>query len=136
MFRSFFICFFILSALTSKGAEVQINQRIADIPADMLPELFNAALFKADSQAEPSLSECERAFYSNQSENNYAIEKLLGKMRRDSTAVWILPVCDIHCSILQCSNAGMDQEPSCKSGICSCASDLSPPDSMKGAMEN
>lgn len=136
MFRSFFICFLILSALTSKGAEVQINQTIADIPADMLPELFNAVLFKADSQAGPSLKVCERAFYSNQSENSYAIEKQLEEMRRDSAAVWILPVNDIHSGILQCSNAGIDQEPSCINGICSCASGLSPPDSMKDFMED
>lgn len=127
MFRSFFICFLILSALTSKGAEVQINWKIADIPADMLPELFNAAFFHEDRHEEPSCAECERASYNKQPEISYTIEKQPGKILHVSSSAWIIPLSIDYFGYLQFYSTVMNQNPFCKSGINSCASDPSPP---------
>lgn len=135
MFRSFFICFFILSALTSKGAEVQINQKIADIPVDFLPELLNAAFDHAGRQAEAALTGYERAFYNNRTENSYAVERLLGKMKRGFAAARIVPVNGNQCSDLIYSKLDLARKIFCPSGIYTCVSDLSPPDSMKCFME-
>ena len=128
MLRSFFIGFLILSALTSKGAEIQINQKAANIPAEMLLELFNAAFSNADKQTELPISECERAFYSNRSESRYSTEKLLGKIRDDKTAEWIMPTGDVYCTDLQSANIELPHIQFCASGVCTCASGLSPPD--------
>lgn len=55
MFRSLFIGFLILSALTSKGAAIQINQEYAKIAADFLLEFLNRSSLYTDKQlAQPA----------------------------------------------------------------------------------
>ena len=128
MFRSLFIGFLILSALTTKGTEIQINQRIADIPADMLLEFFNAAFSYADRQTELSLAGCDSAFFNNQSESRYAIGKLLEKIKHDNAASWVVQTDVYHFSDLQCTNASLQQKQFCTSNVYAFASGLSPPD--------
>ncbi len=58
MFRSLFIGFLILSAITSRNAGIQINQ-ITDLSPDILLQLFNADFSSYDGQTE--LSETDAA---------------------------------------------------------------------------
>lgn len=56
MFRSLFIGFLILSAITSRNAGIQINQS-TDLSPDILLQLFNTAFSCCDEQLEPSDSD-------------------------------------------------------------------------------
>ena len=127
MFRSLFIGFLIFSALTSKGAVVQINQDINNISADMLLEFFNAALTHADKQAELTFARPDGVLFSDNSGDRAAIEKLLRLISHDNPVVWADSISEYGYSDLQYSNVSLMQKQPCRCGAFSCASDTSPP---------
>ena len=127
MFRSLFIGFLILSALTSKGAGVQINQNITNISADMLLELFNAAVAHADKQAELSVAGPDEVLLSNSSGSGGAIEELLKSIRQGSPVVGGAPDDKNRYSSVQFSIDNLQQKQVCTGEIYSCGADLSPP---------
>lgn len=127
MFRSLFIGFLILSALTSKGVGVQINQNNTNISADMLLELFNAAAAYADKQAELSVAKPDGAFLSNTSGSMGAIEELLRPMRQGSPFVWVEPDDKNSSTYAQFSKTDLQQKQFSTGDVYSCGSDISPP---------
>lgn len=127
MFRSLFIGFLILSALISKGAEVQINQNITNISRDMLLELLNASIFHADKQVELSVMGSDEVFFSRHSENRCAIEELLRPIRHSSPVIWAEPADEYNCTNLQYTNVKLQQKQFCSSNVSFCSSDISPP---------
>lgn len=128
MFRSLFIGFLILSALTSKGAGYQINQNITNISADTLFELFNAAAAHAEKQAELSDAGTDGVLLNNASGSFVAIEELLKSIRQGSPVVWDAPDDKINYPTSLYSIDNKQQKRICTGEIYFYSADPSPPD--------
>lgn len=127
MFRSLFIGLLLVSALTSKGATVQINQNIINHSSDMLLEIFNAAAAYADKQTELSVARPNGVFLNNASGRSTEIEEILRTIRQNSPVVWIESGDKSICTNPRCGQANMQQKPFCKGEVYTCGTDLSPP---------
>jgi hypothetical protein len=130
VFRSLLIGFLILSALTSKGVGVQINQDIA-ISADMLLDFYNAAVAYAEKQADFVDAKKDSAFLCNTNETAIAIQKIFQTVRHESQTTWAMPDIQENCLYGQFKTSEQCMILSCKGEIFSCGSDTSPPYSSK-----
>lgn len=65
MFRSLFIGFLILSALTSKGVDAQIANNNTNIPSDMLLELFSTVMAQFGETASYSADKSDEVLFSH-----------------------------------------------------------------------
>lgn len=121
MFRSLFIGFLILSAITSRNAGIQINQS-TDLSPDILLQLFNTAFSCCDEQ--PELSDSDAALLSC-AHKDVNINKLT-KIRKIDMPFWYAPAIYIFTAIFFYVPLIFLKQKYC-SRIYLCISDLSPP---------
>jgi hypothetical protein len=124
--RSLFIGFLILSTLTSKGVGVQINQNAA-LSADMLLNLYNAAVAYADRQAEFSAAKREGPLLRTTETTLVILRDVLRSARYDGNLAWDLPTAPDTCRSNCYETCGRLTESSCEGAIYACGSDTSPP---------
>lgn len=88
MLRSLLIGFMILSALTSKGAEVQILKSELTISADILLEFFNSVTVQSSKAAELSAAKKDSSSAYASFDNN-EVQTLSGGLRQINPIVWM-----------------------------------------------
>ncbi len=88
MLRSLLIGFMILSALTSRGAEVQILKSELSISADMLLEFFNSVTVQSTRAAELSAAKTDSSS-SYVSFNKNEAQSLFVRLRQINAIVWM-----------------------------------------------
>lgn len=91
MFRSLLIGFLILSALTSKGAGIQIADTNL-ISADMLLEFFNSVSAQTAKNAELSPAAADRALAACALSNGRAVLPFPGISSKSTFFVWCDPI--------------------------------------------
>lgn len=126
MFRSLFIGFLILSALTSKGVGIQIDQN-TNIPAGNLLDIYNAAVAFAERQSGLSDTKRDGTLAGNSDRAVFSIEQLMRSAGNDSQLAGVLSDINGSSRNEQCKNARELIQPSCTGRIYSCGSDPSPP---------
>ena len=130
MLRSLFIGFLILSALTSKDVGVRAGQNFLNISADMLFELFNAAVTCADRQSGELNAESGNhiLFIKGTPANSGAIKRLFETDGKDSPIpVWIDKFDNNEFFDSKICKAALNKKMVSIREVYSCCADISPP---------